>query len=53
MPQAPAKGFFRLFFDALKDTMLIILMVLAVVSVVLGLAFPERPEDRPWGYVMI
>lgn len=51
MPQAPAKGFFRLFFDALQDTMLMILMGLAVISVVLGLAFPERPEDRPWGFV--
>jgi P-type E1-E2 ATPase len=44
-------SFFRLFFEALGDTMLIILMVLAVISIVLGVAFPDRPEDRKFGWI--
>jgi Ca2+-transporting ATPase len=43
-PEKPAKNFFKLLFEALKETMLILLMVLAVISIILGLAFPEREE---------
>ena len=49
MPQAPSKWFIQLFFEALCDTMLLILISLAVISIVLGLAFPEKEEDRKWG----
>jgi Ca2+-transporting ATPase len=45
------KSLLKLFLEALSDTMLIILMVLAVVSIVLGLTFPERPEDRKYGWI--
>lgn len=45
------KSLIKLFIEALGDTMLIILMVLAVVSVVLGLAFPEHPDERKYGWI--
>lgn len=50
MPQPPSKWFIQLFLEALSDTMLIILIALAIISIVLGLVFPEKPEDRKWGY---
>jgi magnesium-transporting ATPase (P-type) len=37
--------------EALKDPMLIVLLILAVVSIVLGVAFPEKESDRKWGWV--
>eukprot|EP01080_Neovahlkampfia_damariscottae_P005843 gene5843-9666_t len=51
-PQAPGKWWIKLFIDALfGDLMLIILMVVAVVSMVLGIAFPEHEEERPFGWI--
>jgi Ca2+-transporting ATPase len=44
LPEKPPKSFFKLLFEALKETMLILLMVIAVISIILGLAFPEREE---------
>lgn len=40
-PETPSVGFIRFFFRALNDTMLIILIGMAIISIVLGLAFPE------------
>jgi Ca2+-transporting ATPase len=51
LPEKPPKNFFKLLFEALKETMLILLMVLAVISIILGLAFPEREEDRKYGWI--
>jgi P-type Ca2+ transporter type 2C len=49
-PQAPGEWWINLFFGALfGDSMLIILMVVAVISMVLGIAFPEHEEERPFG----
>lgn len=39
------------FFRALKDTMLVILMLLASLSIVLGVAFPEDPSHRNLGWI--
>jgi len=50
-PTKPMKSLIKLFIEALGDTMLIILMVLAVVSIVLGLAFPEHPDERKYGWI--
>ncbi|KAL0476664.1 10 TM domain-containing transmembrane protein [Acrasis kona] len=44
LPEKPGKNFFKLLFEALKETMLILLMVLAVISIVLGVAFDDEPE---------
>lgn len=39
------------FFRALKDTMLVILMLLASLSIVLGVAFPEDVSHRNMGWI--
>jgi Ca2+-transporting ATPase len=50
-PTKPMKNILKLWLEALGDTMLIILMVLAVVSIILGLAFPETPGERKYGWI--
>lgn len=50
-PVKPMKSLLKLWLEALGDTMLIILMVLAVISIVLGLAFPETPDERKYGWI--
>ena len=42
IPPRPPKTFLQFLFDALKDTILIILMVAAVISLVLGIVVPEE-----------
>ena len=44
----PSKSFFRLFLEALKDPILILLMAAAAVSTVLGAAIPEEREQAAW-----
>mmetsp|Transcript_1653 Transcript_1653/g.5749 ORF Transcript_1653/g.5749 Transcript_1653/m.5749 type:complete len:1123 (-) Transcript_1653:239-3607(-) len=41
LPEKKPKNIITLFFEAMNDTMLIILIIMAVISIVLGLAFPE------------
>ncbi|KAH3767405.1 plasma membrane calcium-transporting ATPase 3 [Pelomyxa schiedti] len=41
LPEPKHKNFFQLWFEAIKDLTLIILIIAAVVSLVLGLAIPE------------
>ncbi|OHT14867.1 Calcium-transporting ATPase PAT1 [Tritrichomonas foetus] len=48
LPDPPTKSFIRLFFEAMSDLMLIILMISAVVSLALVLAFPG---DEKLGWV--
>ena len=50
-PKKPLVPLWKLFLEALKEPLLIILMVLAVISIVLGVAFPEREEDRKFGWI--
>ncbi|KAL9656250.1 hypothetical protein ABK040_007865 [Willaertia magna] len=50
-PRKPLKPLWKLFIDALKEPILIVLLVLALVSIVLGVAFPEREEDRKFGWI--
>ena len=50
-PKKPPTPLWKLFIEALKDPLLIVLLVLAVVSIILGVSFPERPEDRPFGWI--
>ncbi|EFC36876.1 predicted protein [Naegleria gruberi] len=50
-PEPPAKGLFKIFFEALSDETHIILMIFAFISMVLGLAFPESEEERPIGWI--
>mmetsp|Transcript_14750 Transcript_14750/g.31607 ORF Transcript_14750/g.31607 Transcript_14750/m.31607 type:complete len:1093 (-) Transcript_14750:140-3418(-) len=45
----PPKSFFRLMLDAFKDVTVIILSIAAVVSLVIGLAMPEKRAE--YGYV--
>lgn len=42
IPPRPPKTFLQFLFDALKDTILIILMIAAVVSLILGIVVPEH-----------
>ena len=42
IPPRPPKTFLQFLFDALKDTILIILMVAAVISLILGIVVPEH-----------
>ncbi|PSC72089.1 P-type ATPase [Micractinium conductrix] len=44
----PPKSFFKLWLSALKDPTLIMLMVAALVSTVLGVAVPAEREDSAW-----
>jgi len=44
LPEKPGKNFFKLLFEALKETMLILLMVLAVISIILGVTFDDEPQ---------
>eukprot|EP01027_Heterolobosea_sp_BB2_P011325 GEZU01016496.1.p1 GENE.GEZU01016496.1~~GEZU01016496.1.p1 ORF type:complete len:1059 (-),score=425.58 GEZU01016496.1:268-3444(-) len=52
-PKPKGKNLIVLWFEALRDPMLIILMVLSVVSIILGVAFPEggKAENRKWGWI--
>ncbi|EFC45475.1 P-type II calcium ATPase [Naegleria gruberi] len=50
-PKKPMVPLWKLFLEAIQDPLLIVLLVLAVVSIVLGVAFPEREEDRPFGWI--
>ena len=43
-----SKSFFRLFLEALRDPILILLMAAAAVSTVLGVAIPEEREQAAW-----
>lgn len=52
-PQKAMKWLFQYFFGTLQDPLLIVLMVLAIISIFLGLAFPEREEDRKYGFVFL
>lgn len=49
--QPPSKNIVLLFIDAIKDPMLLVLLVLAVVSIVLGVAFPEDESERVLGWI--
>jgi P-type Ca2+ transporter type 2C len=44
----PPKNFFILWFHALKDPIIIMLMVAALVSTILGVAIPEEREDSAY-----
>ncbi|EFN57544.1 hypothetical protein CHLNCDRAFT_6358, partial [Chlorella variabilis] len=44
----PPKSFFRLWFGNLKDPTLIMLMVAALISTILGAAVPEERENSAW-----
>lgn len=53
LPERRYKSFWELLLDALKDTTLIILCVAAVISLVLGIAFPDKSqgETRATGWI--
>lgn len=51
LPQPPPKWWISIFLEALSDTMLIVLMVVAVISIVLGVAFPKSEPERPFGWI--
>ena len=46
--QVASKSFLRLFFESLKDPILVLLMAAALVSTVLGAAIPEEREQAAW-----
>ena len=46
-PERKHTGFFMLVWEALRDVTLIILCAAAVISLVLGVAFPTRKRVRP------
>ena len=46
--EVPSKSFLRLFFESLKDPILVLLMAAALVSTVLGAAIPEEREQAAW-----
>jgi len=46
-----ARSWFSFFFDALGDKTLIILMIAAIVSIALGLAFPPPDESRSTAWI--
>lgn len=48
LPTVPTKNFFVLWFSNLKDPIIIMLMVAALVSTVLGAAVPEEREQNSW-----
>jgi hypothetical protein len=48
LPAVPAKNFFVLWVSNLKDPILIMLMVAALVSTVLGAAIPAEREENAW-----
>lgn len=48
LPTIPTKNFFVLWFQALKDPIIIMLMAAALVSTVLGVAIPEEREQHAW-----
>lgn len=50
-PRTKPKSIIRLFFEALMDMMLIILICFAILSLILGLAFPEEPEERVYSWI--
>jgi hypothetical protein len=45
LPQEPPRPFWSFYWDAIQDETLVILMIAAVVSIILGEAFPS--EDAP------
>eukprot|EP01038_Epipyxis_sp_PR26KG_P006057 gene6057-8339_t len=46
-PESPLVGFFELLFNALSDTTLVILMIAAVISLIIGVLF----EDKQTGWI--
>ena len=44
----PPKNFFYLWFQNLKDPIIILLMAAALVSTIIGVAVPEEREDSAW-----
>jgi len=48
LPDPPSKSFFSLFFHALKEPMLIILMITSFVALILSLAFPDPEDSHAW-----
>ena len=48
LPDPPTKTFFALFFNALKEPMLIILMISSIVALALSLAFPDPKDSHAW-----
>ena len=46
--EVASKSFIRLFFESLKDPILVLLMAAALVSTVLGAAIPEEREQAAW-----
>ena len=48
LPQVPPKSFFFLWFQNLKDPIIIMLMAAALVSTVLGVAVPEERDQNAW-----
>ncbi|PRP84217.1 P-type ATPase [Planoprotostelium fungivorum] len=51
IPQRPATSYFEFLKDALSDRTLIILIIAAVVSLVLGLIAPPKGEDRSTSWI--
>jgi Ca2+-transporting ATPase len=51
LPKPPSPWWIQRFFAALSDTMLIVLMVVSVISIILGVAFPKTPDERPFGWI--
>jgi magnesium-transporting ATPase (P-type) len=50
-PINPAKNILLLFLENLNDIILIILIVFALISMLLGLIFPNSAQDRKYGWI--
>jgi Ca2+-transporting ATPase len=48
LPMVPTKSFFYLWYQNLKDPIIVMLMVAALVSTILGVAVPEEREQSAW-----
>jgi len=44
--EPPAKTFFHFFFNAMKEPILILLLVFSIVSIIVGVAFPEPGHEK-------
>jgi Ca2+-transporting ATPase len=50
-PQRPLTPFWKILLGALNDFILIVLIFLAFLSIALGVAFPDTPDDRAYGWI--
>jgi len=44
--EPPAKSFFHFFINAMKEPILILLLVFSIISIIVGSAFPEKGQKK-------